>query len=222
RRQSVGVEEDRVNKPYRPIAAGLVTREGAWVRLLLGMYLYTLIGWWQGVLVWALAWQAMALFLNLGASRHWLWKNFMMTTGGIVQLYAAWEMVTPITPEASAYILLICMPICLMVSCQDLRDVEGDKLMNRRTFPMVFGDRFTRWEVAISSAMFPVAAFFVLRFYFGLTPLVMVTLAVAVLSCANIAVRVLLLRNKEADHRTYMWFTYWYCFMLAAGFFVLM
>ena len=219
--QLQGIEEDRLNKPHRPLVAGLVTREGVWVRFAIGSLLYTTIAWIFGVVGWAIAWQAMAMFLNFGASKHWFWKNSMIAAGGFVMIGAAWQMVQPITPLLLVYAGLVTAPICLIISLQDLRDVEGDRRVGRRTFPVVFGDTFTRWEIAISQALYPPLVIGVLWATIGLTPAVLATFAVSLVASAIVAVRVLLYRNPRADHITYMCFTYWYCFVLAAGAFIL-
>ncbi len=219
--QIQGIEEDQINKPTRPIVAGLVTKEGAWVRFSVGTLLYTTLAWMLGVIGWAIAWQGMAIFLNLGGSKHWFWKNLLMATGGVAQLAAAWQMVQPLTPTVMLYIVLTTMPICLIVSLQDLRDVEGDLRVDRRTFPIAFGDTFTRWEVALSQMAYPPLALAVLWVAIGLTPAVLATVVVSAIASGIVAVRILLFRNPRADHITYMCFTYWYCFVVVSGAFVL-
>lgn len=217
-----GVHEDRLNKPDRPLAAGLLTRRGAWVRWFVAMGLFSLVGWHLGVLEWTLLWQVSLVLHNLGSwSRHYATKNLVMTLGAVAQLAAAWQMVRPITPTVWAWILVPALTLLTHVSLQDMRDMEGDSVVGRRTLPIVFGERPSRLFLALAFGLLPVATHFVLMAPEGLRPDVLVLdLLLAAISLA-IAGRIILLRSPTADHVTYMLYTYWYCFVLAAAIVVL-
>ncbi|MDI1479376.1 UbiA family prenyltransferase [Polyangium sp. y55x31] len=80
--QARGLEEDRRNKPHRPLVRELVSVRGAWRRWAVVMALFTLAGAWLGVLEYALGWQLIILVHNvvLGA-RNWIVKNLCMSLG---------------------------------------------------------------------------------------------------------------------------------------------
>ncbi|NWF80201.1 MAG: UbiA family prenyltransferase [Chloroflexi bacterium] len=217
-----GVHEDRHNKPDRPLAAGLVTRRGAWMRWFVAMALFSLVGWHLGVLEWTLLWQVALVLHNLGSwSRHYATKNLVMTLGSVAQLAAAWQMVRPITPTVWAWILVPALTLLTHVSLQDMRDIAGDRLVGRRTFPIVFGEWPGRLFLALAFALLPVATHVVLLAPEGLRPDVLVLDLLLAAICLVIAGRVLWLRSPAADHVTYMLYTYWYCFVLAAAIVVL-
>lgn len=217
-----GVHEDRVNKPDRPLAAGLLTPRGAWARWFVAMGLFTLLGWHLGVLAWTLLWQVALVLHNLGSwSRHFATKNLVMTLGSIAQLAAAWQMVRPLTPTVWAWILVPALTLLTHVSLQDMRDITGDRPVGRRTLPIVFGEWPSRLFLALAFGLLPLATHFVLLAPAGMRPDVIVLDLLLAAICLVIAGRVLLVRSPAADHVTYMLYTYWYCFVLAAAIVVL-
>lgn len=218
--QMVGIEEDRHNKPERPLVSGLCSYNGATLRWLISMSLYTILGAQLGVLGWTLLWQAVLIHHNfMGGAKHWFSKNIAMGLGTLAQLAAAWQIAQPtITPLAWNWIIFLAMILAFaLVTVQDLRDMTGDELVGRRTFPLVFGARLTRLQSGFGFAVLPILIHFALivpaanEWYVGLCELVLVLTSLA------IAYRVLFLRSPQADHRTYMWYTYLYCFALASA-----
>lgn len=220
--QLAGEAEDRLNKPDRPLSSGLVSRRGAWVRWVGAMALFSLVGWWLGVLEWTLLWQVTLTLHNLGGlARHYWLKNLSMTLGAIAQLAAAWQMVRPLTPEAWVWILVPAITLLSNASLQDLRDIEGDRMNHRRTLPIVFGVHFTRWFVAVAFVLLALLSHVALFLPAGLNAGVLLLDLFLAGLCFVIAGRVLLLRTTAADHVSYMLYTYWYCFVLAAAIVVL-
>lgn len=216
--QLAGEAEDRHNKPDRPLPSGFVTRRGAWLRWIVSMALFTLVGWQLGVLEWTLLWQVTLTLHNLaGFARHYWLKNLSMTFGAIAQLAAAWQMVRPLTPEAWLWILVPAITLLSNASLQDLRDIEGDRLNQRRTLPIVFGADFTRVFVAIAFGLLALLSHFALFAPAGFNAGTLLLDIVLAGLCLVIAGRVLLLRTTAADHVSYMLYTYWYCFVLAAA-----
>ena len=225
--QIVGIEEDRINKPDRPLVTGTVSYEGAWVRLIVSMELYTLVGWWFGVLGWALLWQVCIILLNFcGWSKFWATKNLMMGVGGVALLAAAWHLGTPNTPiPQSAWIWIWVLHIILvpLVYVQDLRDMEGDRLIGRNTAPLAFGENTARVLLCLGFIVSP----FVTHYGYGLIVaagnilnVVLWGFGIAAINW-TMAVRVIFCRSPQADHRTYMMFVYWYCFSIASAIVVL-
>jgi 4-hydroxybenzoate polyprenyltransferase len=216
--QITGLDEDRQNKPDRPLPRGEVTLKGAQVRWIISMVAYTAVGWWLGVLAFTVLWQVVTGLHNLkGWSKNWFGKDFSMGLGTLAELGAAWQMVTPITPTGWRWILLLSFVVFSLVPLQDLRDVRGDTVAGRRTFPIVFGDKATRYFLAAGFLALTVATHLLLMMPLGLTPAVIACDLVVGACSMAIAVRVLLLRSEKADHTTYMMFTYWYCLALGSA-----
>ncbi|OEV07747.1 hypothetical protein AN219_31815 [Streptomyces nanshensis] len=216
--QITGVEEDRLNKPFRPLVTGDSSLAGAKRRLAAVHVLFPALGWLLGVLEWALLWQLLfMLHYAWGGHRHWFAKNLLIALGVVAQLAAAWQMAAPVTAAVWPWIVTMCAMTFLIIGVQDLRDVEGDRALGRRTMPIVLGDLPCRVYFAAS--------------FVGLLPvthLVMVapagfhwwTVAIdAALAGLNLllAARVLLLRTPAQDHRTQRVVEWWYTFVLATA-----
>lgn len=217
-----GVDEDRLNKPDRPLVRGLLSRRGAQVRWVISMIVFALLGWWLGVLEWALLWEGVIILHNfLGWSKHWFTKNMAMFLGTVAQLAAAWQIVTVLTPTGWRWVLTLAVGVFLLVGLQDLRDIAGDKVVKRRTLPIVFGTKPVRIFLSIGFTLQAVVTHFALIQPAGSSPaLLLCSAGLAILNLV-IAARAVLYRSPEADHHTYMMYNYWYCFALASAFIVL-
>jgi len=214
--QIAGVDEDQRNKPDRPLPLGLVPRDGAWSRLVVVLVGYTAVGLWWGIVEWVVLWQAILVLYNQGRwSRHWLAKNALIALGTFVQLGAAWTLVAPMSPLGWRWILIVSLAILVLIPVQDLRDMAGDRLAGRRTFPLAFGATFTRAYLSVGFIALPLATHALLIAPAGATA----TMADAVLAAIAwvVAFRVAACRSARADHLTYMLFTYWYMAILLSA-----
>ena len=217
--QMTGVEEDRLNNPERPLAAGLISDRGARQRLLASMALYTFCGWQFGVLEWVFLWQLVTVLYNFGGwSRHWFTKNLSMALGSMAQLACAWQLIAPITADARQWVILLSFVVFAIIAVQDLRDIEGDRAVGRRTLPLVWGETVTRALLTVGFSALPVLlSDWLLAAGGGFTlPVLVCSISLATLSWM-IAVRVSLYRTPQADHRTYVLFTVIYCAILASA-----
>ncbi|MGC0334412.1 4-hydroxybenzoate polyprenyltransferase [Streptomyces sp. SAI-170] len=218
--QARGAEEDRLNKPYRPVPAGLITPAGAAHRFWLVMPLYTLLGWQCGVLEWVLLWQADVLVLNfLCTPRAYLWcKTPCMVVGTAAQLAAAWQCVAPLDGTAITWIAVIALAYPLALIYKDVRDMAGDQAAGRRTPALVCGAWAVRiWFSGIQAVM-PVLLHVALFAPSGAAPwrLGLCSMGMAV-ACWIPAVRALLVRHPAGDRTTYQLFILSYAAALLAG-----
>jgi len=216
--QIVGLEEDRLNKPDRPIPRGLLSASEAMQRWVVASVVFTALAWWFGVATWSLLWQAVSIAHNfLYLSRSSILKCAFMSVGIVAQLAAAWALVTPLTQLAWTWILVIALVIFPTVSLQDLRDMAGDRRLGRRTLPLVVGEWPTRiLLVACFAVLVPVAIYFVLLAPFGGVTAAVCEVVTVALSLV-IAARILLYRDPAADHATYLLYTGWYCVLLCCA-----
>jgi 4-hydroxybenzoate polyprenyltransferase len=224
--QITGLAEDRLNKPDRPIPAGLVSMSGACQRWLLAMAAFPFVSYTLGgatIMAWALMWQLVIVAYNFGGlDRHWFSKNFVfMPTAVVLQLAPSWAIATHLNALAWRWILVVAATFCGVLQLQDLRDVPGDLAMKRRTLPVVLGERKTRWITALSiSVAVPLVVHFFLMRRHVHAPIVLAWDVGLGLLCLVVAARVLLWRTRRDDHRTYMLYTWWFCLILASGIFV--
>ncbi len=217
--QLAGIAEDRTNKPRRPLVTGAVSYRGAQQRWLLLMLVFPAVGWLLHVVLWALLWQLVVVLHNFGGwAQRWYTKNVAMSLGVIAQLGAAWELVEPLTPLARQWVLVIAAIVFFLVPVQDLRDIDGDRLIGRRTLPLVFGAQATRVVLAVGFAILPFVVHHWLLQPAGTTGIGGSCDVVLGAISVTLALRVLHRRTPRADHHTYLLFTAWYCLtLLSAG-----
>ena len=93
--QIAGVEEDKVDKPDRPIPSGLLTIQGAKYRWWVVTALYVATGIVVGNVWSCILWIAAFLAYNHGGlDKHWFTKNcFVIPLGTIVLGWAGWSIV---------------------------------------------------------------------------------------------------------------------------------
>ena len=216
--QLIGIEEDRLNKPHRPLVTGMVTSRGGMVRWLFGMALFTLAGWLFGVLEWTLLWQVTMIVNNFGGmSKSWVGKHLTISLGTLAMMASAWQIITPVTAIAWQWIILTTLALFPLIAVQDLRDMDGDRAIGRKTLPILFGEWPVRIMLGLGFGSLPILIHFGMMLPAGFTLGTFVCDVGIAVTCLTIATRVVLFRTQAADHRTYMIFTYWYCFLLASA-----
>ncbi|KAJ7113784.1 UbiA prenyltransferase family, partial [Mycena epipterygia] len=136
-----GVNEDRINKPDRPLCSGRVSLQGAYIRWYVTTTAYLVVGAVWGVLPWTALWVFISIYTCFyGGDKHWTTKNLLfISVGTLCQLRAAWGLVAPIDSCQRQWALLLSVLFGIVINVQDMRDVEGDKIARRRTLPVVLG-----------------------------------------------------------------------------------
>lgn len=215
--QIAGVEEDRINKPDRPIPAGRITRPGAIQRWRLYSLLFLAAGALFGVAHWALLWLIASVLHNFcGWDKNWFTKNnVVMPLGFLAEVGAAWQLVAPLTPIAWRWLVVGALVVSMTAAIQDFRDVRGDRLTGRRTLPIILGDEKARLLMCLIFAGMCLLMHLALWGGSGLKG-VLCDLWICGLAL-YICGRLLLYRTARADDRTYMVYTYWYCSILASA-----
>ncbi|WP_187294777.1 UbiA family prenyltransferase [Chitinophaga pinensis] len=210
-----GVEEDRLNKPYRPLVTGLVTVRETYRRFWIYNILYALYGLLLGTFWYAIAWIIVSCYLNLGGgSNHWATKNLVgMTLGTFILFNVQWSIALPadahIGTNLEVYFALMSAWAGFALPIQDLRDMAGDLKGGRRTLPIVVGDTRARWYLCIHYLIFLPATFLCamltqdsLHDIFSVAVDLIIFLIQLVVHW-TVAVRLLLFRSPSADHKTY-------------------
>jgi 4-hydroxybenzoate polyprenyltransferase len=216
--------EDHENKPYRPIPSGLTTTKGLLRRFWCAMAIYSAVGFATGTLAWVLLWQAVVIVLNLFVPpRYYLQlKQVAMSLGIVAQLAAAWQLVGPLNRTGWTWILVLMLCVSLVMRFEDVRDIEGDRRIGRRTIPMVIG----HWPVRIWFALVYTAVPVVLHIMLfaprhpGRLALAVCDAAMLAL-CWSAALMVLLFRTRRADRTSYQLYCASYCLALLCGIVVL-
>jgi len=216
--QARNAAEDRVNKPHRPIPSGLATSHGLLRRFWAGMAVYTLVGWFAGILPWVLLWQAVIVGLNLlSKPRHYIFVKWpAMVCGAIAQLAAAWRIGGPLDSTGWTWILVITITFIAALPFEDVRDMAGDRAIGRRTLALTVGPWPVRIWFATVTAVLPVVLYLLLyrRSHAG-TPVILTCSAVVAALSWTTTARSLCRRTVPADRITYLLFTITYCVAVA-------
>jgi 4-hydroxybenzoate polyprenyltransferase len=218
-----GIEEDRLNKPERPLVIGLITPEAAQIRWYIAMGLFSLFGLLTGTIGWALTWQVgCILYEYFGGARHWYFKTFLGGIGVTSEVGAAWQLAHVEIPNVTwTWIAVLGIYLTTLMAVQDFRDMEGDRVLGRKTMPLVFGEMRSRYLVAAGYAGFPLIVHYALMQPAGLNWTTLFwDLGLGLFAWA-IAFRTIFLRNPKSDHISYVMFTLLLCLYLASSIFVL-
>ncbi|MEU4675215.1 UbiA family prenyltransferase [Amycolatopsis sp. NPDC023774] len=155
--------EDALNKPYRPVPAGLVTPKGLGRRFWVAMVVYPVLGWVFGAWPWPLLWQVTTLVVHSrwASPRYYLWwKTPMNISGAVTTLATGWQVSAPLGATAWTWIATVSLYFPLAMIFEDVRDMDGDRAIGRRTPALVFGPTFVRRWFATFSALLPCVVYF--------------------------------------------------------------
>ncbi|TGO08750.1 hypothetical protein BTUL_0193g00020 [Botrytis tulipae] len=166
------VTEDQLNKPWRPIPQGLVTRTE--VRLALQLLIPAILAI-NHCFLYVGAETACILtgtwvYNDLKASDDgWIQRNFIAALAFWVYNRSSLKVAiggggssdAVITPVGQLWVLVISGVIMTTMHVQDLKDILGDKSRGRETAPILLGERITRWTLAIPIFLWsPICALF--------------------------------------------------------------
>ncbi|CAG8748249.1 7870_t:CDS:2 [Dentiscutata erythropus] len=163
------VEEDKLNKPFRPIPSGLVTVEGARRRLIAFNIIFPIVSYLIGglpLLISAFLWQMwFVTYKLLNLSVNALCKNFFSAFGAWIMFVVTSNLITGTEFKVSKwwgcepcpFKLSVVIFVFFTLQVQDLRDQKGDALIGRKTLPLLIGDNICRRLTAIA---FVLSAFF--------------------------------------------------------------
>ncbi|KAF9233761.1 UbiA prenyltransferase family [Melanogaster broomeanus] len=143
--QVLDPEEDGRNKPSRPIPAGLISIRNAtilrWSLIPISLLLSAMYS--THVFSVSVVLSSLVIWYNeLRAHEHWFSKNVMTAVG-----YSSFELGgtlvagckrSHLEPVAMIALALSVVIFATTLHCQDFKDEEGDRLIGRKTLPIVF------------------------------------------------------------------------------------
>ena len=145
--QATDVEIDKINKPYRPIPRGIITKDEAmgWAWIL--MLFAVVRGFFSGIIFGSLIIVILffAIFYNLPpirtkASNEWIALLWMSFSRGYLPFITVWSVFGSLTDIVPHILGVITFFWCLAFqSSKDFGDVKGDKKFNIKTIPVVYG-----------------------------------------------------------------------------------
>ncbi|KAF7421287.1 hypothetical protein PC9H_011809 [Pleurotus ostreatus] len=200
--QIVGVEEDRINKPDRPLPSGRITVQGAKRRWAIALAAFVGTALFNGsghLIIETATWVTTTAFLCLTPyGGHWFGRNSVaMGTGTWALLNGIYKTVARPASVEERFFFVVAIWLATAIQIQDLRDIEGDTIVRRKTLPIVIGDRQSRW--LISLAFLPLS--YVVLWVGGI-----ISMAPTTVSAAHVLLGYRTWHGTEAkyDHKTYM------------------
>ncbi|KAJ8082669.1 hypothetical protein PM082_008525 [Marasmius tenuissimus] len=204
--QIAGVEEDRLCKPYRPLASGRISLED-------GRKLYLVV---VGA---CLAWSSLHDLLPLSviySCGTWLYNEFELAAnpflktpmcgvaylcyvGGATFIIGHHETLSSSSLHA---IMVSGLIFGLTGHMQDFRDRSGDALMGRRTIPLILPQRVARWSLLLIISCFTCGLIWLW------SPPVLVSFIFVFLSLTTVTTLVAT-HSEEADRVNFHWYEGW-------------
>jgi 4-hydroxybenzoate polyprenyltransferase len=215
------VGEDKVEKPDRPLAAGLITPRGAFTRYVIWTFFLFLLSLTLGIPKWSVLWIAVTIFHNfLDGDKHFFTKNVIsMTLGTAAQFGAAWHSYHAVmSKEKQIWMWTIAIWIGVLANLQDFRDIQGDQQNARKTLPIVLGTRSARLLMAIISLVGGLLLFQILR-QFNTSLLATIIRVGILLWHILLAGRLLWRQGHRSDQITYKFYlSFLYCAVVLSSF----
>jgi len=116
------------------------------------------------------------------------------------------------------WILMLPLLVFPTMSIQDFRDIEGDSKINRKTMPLVWGNKYSRIFIsAICCIFYPIGCYFCL-FQYGVNYYRVISYIILVVYIWFVSFRLLRYQHcRKQDNITYqMWAAFFFLFELSA------
>ena len=205
-RRPESVKEDLLNKPSRPLPTGRISQDQT-RRVMLFMILVVLaMNFLMGV------WRETALLFIL----TWLYNDLKggdevvrdLIIAVAFALYNHGSLTLASSPQAEinqrgyTWIAIVSGVIATTMQVQDLKDMAGDRERGRRTVPLVLGDKFSRWMIAICVILWSLSC----ALFWSLKPLAYVPV---VSLGVFLAYRTLRWQTRDEDNQTWKLWCAW-------------
>jgi 4-hydroxybenzoate polyprenyltransferase len=213
------LEEDRLNKPDRPIPSGYITRKQSSYRFFLGIVIFLMVGMIANVFLQDIIWLFSLLIYNhTSLGKTWWFKNLNVSIGVWCMLSAAAHIGNSTAAYLYAWAFWTALIQFPLIAISDLRDVAGDRAIGRHTLPTLLGDRICRLYLITALLLTPLYTHFTMYVPFGINSTTLAAEIFPTLLLVIIALRIATYKTAKADHQTYILFTVWYIVHLLTAF----
>lgn len=165
--QLCDIEEDRIDKPDRPIVSGMVSRQGARLRLVLYGAIALIIA--HRFFKLPIVWYTVTYFIGTIINNHftaklfWTLRTSMTAYGATIPVVMGWSSVAPVPKAVWIWFLFLMLNWCVLGPLQDLRDLDGDRKVGRRTLPLIYGEDTTKEMIRLGGLVLAVVFHYVLK-----------------------------------------------------------
>jgi len=207
--QSLSFEEDKLNKPWRPLPSERIKASTAkFISKALNL-ICLLVSWLIGgrelMIISAMFCGLVYSYDHLLLNGHYFWKNIINGFGYAVLEMGATTVLNGSVPRQPNIILALVLSwavICTTVHVQDLADIEGDRLMGRQTVAIYLGQNVTRTSIAIFLFLWSL----ILPRIWGVNP----NVGVLYISLGIfLGIHIFFLRQKTSDERSFRIYNVW-------------
>lgn len=218
-RHILSIEEDRINKPWRPLPSGRLSRREANFFIVTTYTLAQLCSLWLGT---GLAQGAVLVLLGTwynnfrGADCNPFVRNMINSLGytcfltGALETAANQPLFFLVFSQSTAlslrplanWVAIIAGIVFTTVHSQDMYDQAGDAARQRKTVPLFIGDAPARWMLAVWMVLWGIAC----PVFWDAVILARVVCAVL---AGTVALRSLLFRDVDSDKRTFVVWNSW-------------
>ncbi|KAJ7068599.1 UbiA prenyltransferase family [Mycena amicta] len=208
--QITGLEEDRLSKPYRPIAAGrLAVSSAQRLYILVGVCAVAWSAYHGLVLCSAIYMLAIVCYNEFALSRHWFLKSFLGAIGYASYCWGTTSIFDHGNALSTTSIIAIACSFLLHITtghAQDFRDLAGDAAIGRLTLPMLLSPCLARRSLAFLLALWTCALTLLWS-----PPLLVVLLLALLASAASLRFihNTAADADADADRAAYWWYNMW-------------
>ena len=162
-RRPESVEEDEINKPWRPLPAKRITiTQTNYLLLATYPFMYLFSSRFGGLKP-CIGLTFLQLWYNDwgGSDDNGFVRNFLNAAGYLCFLSGSLEVLigpsyNVFNPKALTWLFMVGGLICTTIHAQDFRDEEGDRLRGRNTIQSAIGDRASRWSVILAAGFWSI------------------------------------------------------------------
>ncbi|KAF7879536.1 hypothetical protein EAF04_000731 [Stromatinia cepivora] len=204
------IEEDSINKPWRPLVSGRLSPLQATFLMYAIFILDFLVSFLMHAFIPCLIMFILGYIYNdLGGADSAITRNFInalgfQAFGWGATMVASNSVKYGLSQAATLWFPLIGLVVFTTVQSQDMYDQEGDRLRGRQTLPLVIGDGPARWVIAIGVTVWSVYC----PQFWGLSLLGKGSFMVTILGVV-VVYRTLLKRTVEEDKLTFKIWCFW-------------
>lgn len=152
-RLPAAIQEDALNKPWRPLPSKRITEAEACIALRASYAISLLLSLSLGGFRQSLALLLLGYWHNDlgGADSSCVTRNLLNAFGLVSFASGAMEVALgfalPVKASLVSWFVIIGAVVFSTIQAQDMYDQEGDRLKGRRTLPLIIGDRLARWTI---------------------------------------------------------------------------
>ncbi|OTA53869.1 hypothetical protein K449DRAFT_339257 [Hypoxylon sp. EC38] len=208
-RSPESIQEDLLNKPWRPIPTGKVTADQARRAMLVAipaalMFNYALGVWRQGVFIQILTWLYNDLRGGDEVVRDLIISiAYGMFNSGSLQIAVGSQ--AQISRGGIIWTSIISGVILTTMQVQDLKDQAGDSSRGRKTVALFLGDHVSRLCIAFFVTFWSI----ICAYFWLLDAWVYVVPVIPIVPATIVVLRVLLMRTAQEDSGTWRWWCLW-------------